>query len=180
MMNSLKEITKTVEKELLIAFADLTNFAKVSAKHSSTEVFEYITKIYEMTGECVENAGGVVIKFIGDESLCVFPESNIDKGILALLQLKDKIDDFNRSQGMESQLKIKCHFGAVAIGHTGCRSDKRLDIMGNEVNACAVMKSNGFAMSAETFRKLNPETRKHFKKHTPPITYIPIEERHKD
>jgi hypothetical protein len=52
--------------------------------------------------------------------------------------------------------------------------------MGNEVNNCAIMKSNGFALSAEVFRKLNSETRKYFKKHTPPITYIPIENIHND
>jgi hypothetical protein len=36
------------------------------------------------------------------------------------------------------------------------------------------------ALSPQAFRKLEPETRKLFKKHTPPVTYIPVEERHRD
>ena len=38
----------------------------------------------------------------------------------------------------------------------------------------------GFAMTPEAFRKLGPETRKLFKKHTPPVVYIPIEQPHRD
>ena len=37
------------------------------------------------------------------------------------------------------------------------------------------MEPTGFAMSSHTFLKLAPETWKLFKKHTPPVSYIPIE-----
>ena len=179
-MNNFTIMDQSKEIDLLIAFADLTNFSKVTSKFSNLELFDYITKIYELSGEIIENEGGKIIKFIGDESLSIFSESNIDKGVISLLTLKNEIEKFNKSIGIESQLKVKCHFGTVAIGNTGTKSDKRIDIMGNEVNNCAVMKSNGFAISAETFRKLNSETRKYFKKHTPPISYITLDERHKD
>ena len=179
-MNSLKDISFPTEMDLLIAFADLTNFSKISSKRTAPELFAYITEIYEMTGDAVEKAGGVVIKFIGDEALCVFPASHADDGIIALLKLKEDIDSLNKNRGLDSQLKVKCHFGSAVIGLTGCRSDKRLDIIGNEVNTCAVLKSNGFAMSAEAFRKMSPGTRSLFKKHTPPVTYIPLKERHKE
>ena len=57
---------------------------------------------------------------------------------------------------------------------------KRFDIIGDNVNITATLKSNGFTISVETFRKLKKETRQLFKKHTPPITYIDVEEQHKD
>jgi adenylate cyclase len=153
-MTNLKEIKKTEEQNLLIVFADLTNFARISNNRSSNESFEYISNICEMTGDLVESAGGTVIKFIGDESLSVFPESRIDAGIAAMLKLKQKIDNFNKQNKLESQLKVKCHFGTTTLGLLGSKTDKKLDVIGNEVNTCAMLKSNGFAMTAETFRKL--------------------------
>ena len=39
---------------------------------------------------------------------------------------------------------------------------------------------NGFTLTPQAFRQLNPDTRKLFKKHTPPVTYIPLEELHGD
>jgi hypothetical protein len=62
----------------------------------------------------------------------------------------------------------------------GTKNDKHYDVIGNNVNITASLKSNGFAITVQTFRKLNKETRKLFKKHTPPIIYIPVEEKHKD
>lgn len=63
-------------------------------------------------------------------------------------------------------------------GPIGTRNDKRLDVFGETVNIAAMLKANGIAITPQVFRKLEPETRKLFKKHTPPVTYIPVEERH--
>jgi hypothetical protein len=48
------------------------------------------------------------------------------------------------------------------------------------VNIAATLKSNDLAITPQLFRRLNPDTRKLFKKHTPPITYIPVNESHQD
>jgi hypothetical protein len=91
-----------------------------------------------------------------------------------------EINLFIYKNNYESRLIMKAHFGQVIAGITGTKTDKRYDILGSQVNKAATLKSNGFAISVETFRKLKPETRKLFKKHTPPITYIDIDEKHKD
>jgi len=43
------------------------------------------------------------------------------------------------------------------------------------VNVAARLQTRSFALSAETFRLLSPAARKVFKKHTPPILYIPLD-----
>ena len=179
-MMNLNETGQPGETELLIVFADLTNFSRLSMKRSSLETFSHLSRIYEMTCDQVEAADGAVIKFIGDESLSIFPANRIDKGITAMLKLKKDVDSDNRRNGIDSQLKVRCHFGKPLLGLIGGRSDKRPDVIGNDVNICAMLRSNGFVMTAETFRKLKPETRTLFKKHTPAITYIPLDEAHKD
>ena len=83
-------------------------------------------------------------------------------------------------RGVACRQHIRIHFGPMCSGLLGTRDDKRLDIIGSTVNTMFMLKSTGFAMTPEAFRKLGPETRKLFKKHTPPVVYIPIEQPHRD
>ena len=167
------------QKNLLVVFCDLTNYAKISRKVDEIEVFKYLSKIYEIIGEIIVSSDGQVIKFIGDAALITFDENGIDKGIVALKRLKNEIDSYNQKMKYESQLIIKAHFGQVICGMVGIKNKKNYDIFGNVVNIAAMLPSNGYSISVEVFRKLKPDTRKLFKKHTPPITYIGVEEKHK-
>ena len=157
---------KIIQKKLLVAFCDLTNYAKMSRKINETELFLYLSNLYEIIGEIIEPSGGQVIKFIGDAALITFDENNIDKGIVTLKKLKTEIDSYNQKIKVDSQMIIKVHFGQVATGMIGTKNKKMYDIFGDVVNIAATLPSNGYAISAETFRKLKPETRKLFKKHT--------------
>jgi len=179
-MKNLKFQDFPVKENLLISFIDLTNFTSITSKMDDIETFNYISKFYEIVGDEIENNGGKVLKFIGDSALIIFPANLVDQGVTSLYNLKQKVDKYNKELNLNSQLIVKCHFGISAIGMLGTKNEKRPEIIGKEVNFTATLKSNGFAMSNETFRKLKPETRKLFKKHTPPITYIPLEEHHKN
>lgn len=174
------KINNIQEKQILICFADLTNFRNTVSKYTSIELFEYISEVQKITTDIIKEHKGFVLKNNADETLMIFDENQIDNGVIGLLKLKKYLDEFNRKNKLESVVRIKCHYGIVAVGYMTVNEQSRLDIMGNEVNICATLKSNGFSMTAETFRKLSPETRKYFKKHTPPISYIPVEEWHKD
>ena len=170
---------KFKQKNLLVVFCDLTNYAKISLITDEIEVYNYLSKIYELIGEIIEASNGQVIKFIGDAALITFEEKDIDKGIIALKKLKTEIDIYNQKIKYESQLIIKAHFGQVICGMVGTKNDKKYDIFGNVVNIAATLPSNGFTISVEAFRKLKPETQKLFKKHASPITYIGLEEKYK-
>ena len=45
------------------------------------------------------------------------------------------------------------------------------------MNVAATLDATGVALSVAAFRKLGPELRRRFKKHTPPVTYIRLEDR---
>ena len=167
------------QKNLLVAFCDLTNYAKISRKVDEIEIFKYLSKIFEIIGEIIEPSGGQVIKFIGDAALMTFEENDIDKGIVALKKLKTEIDSYNQQIKYDSQLVIKAHYGQIICGMVGTKNRKNYDIFWNVVNIAAMLPSNGYTISVEAFRKLKPETRKLFKKQTPPVTYISVEEKHK-
>ena len=174
-----KQASKPTEANLLVVFSDLTEFGRMARSHSNREIFSFLSEYYEFAGRSITGGGGEIIKFMGDSILFVFPEDRVDSGVLALKDLKTTGDTWMKKRGLRCRHVIKAHFGPVVCGCVGFGKNERLDVFGDTVNTSALLKSNGLAMTPQVFRKLKPATRKHFKKHTPPITYIPVEERHR-
>lgn len=155
---------------LLIAFADLTRWQAESSRLDELVLADVMDRFYELVASRV-GAEGTVVKFMGDAALVVFED--VDAGVRALLEMKKDVDEYFAALGWESRLVVKAHFGDVVAGSFG--AEKRFDILGRNVNIAATLETRSFAISAEAFRKLAPETRKLFKKHTPPITYLPLD-----
>ena len=177
-MTQFDSITTPQEMNLLVAFFDLTRFLRYSQNHTAQEMFDFTSAYFEFVGDIIEGSGGKIVKFIGDAGLIIYPEDKVNEGVLALIELKEKGDQWLADQGVSSRNIIQAHFGPVVCGPMGTRSDKRFDIMGHTVSTAAITKSKGIALTPQVFRKLDDKTRKRFKKHTPPITYIPVGESH--
>lgn len=168
--------TQRASTQLLIVFIDLTRFAAQAQRVEEAELAETIDHYYEIVAEATDAAGGTVVKFIGDAALVVFPADGVDAGIEMLLKLKVDVDHLMTEQGWECRLHAKAHFGAVIAGPFGSMRGKRFDVLGRAVNTAAVLDSTGVALSAEAFRKLSPPLRQKFRKHTPSISYLRLED----
>jgi class 3 adenylate cyclase len=168
--------TRKAPTPLLIAFLDLTRFAAQSMRVEDVEIAESLDWYYERVSRAIAAAGGRTVKFIGDATLAVFPESAVDSGVRMLLELKPDVDRFFAEKGWECRVLAKVHFGEVVAGDFGPHDDRRFDVIGRAVNTTAMLDAIGVTLSAEAFRKLSPELRKQFKKHTPPITYIRVDD----
>jgi adenylate cyclase len=164
------------EVPLLIAFADLTRFHVQSQRVSDVDLADTLDAFYECVAVPVEKAGGRVVKFIGDAALMVFPEDAVDRGVEALLAVKDAVDELMESRRWDCRLTVKAHFGAAVAGPFGAAGAKRFDVIGKAVNTAAALEGAGVTLSVTAFRKLGPEMRRRFRKHTPPVTYIRIED----
>ncbi len=165
---------------MLVSFADITNFARNSQRMSLQQLAEFVTEFYSIVDDTIESNGGQVLKFIGDAALIVFPEDKVVIGVKSLLTCKQRVDKWLNEQKSDSQLVVKAHFGELMHGSFRVMDRAVIDVIGESVNVSALLKSNGFAMTPQVFRKLDSNTRKLFKKHTPPVTYIPTTEYHKD
>jgi adenylate cyclase len=172
-------MSRFTEEALLVAFADLTRYAVQIERLDDLEVAAVMADYYELAGRLVRAAGGRIVKFMGDAVIAVFPSAKADEGVLALLDLKTAVDRFMDQQGWECRLTVSAHHGTVAAGLFGAGADERYDVLGKAVNVAARLESTGVALSVEAFRQLSPATRQQFKKHTPPITYIRLEDSHR-
>jgi class 3 adenylate cyclase len=166
------------ERELLIGFYDLTSYIKFAAKTDSLEVLKVLSAYFSLTGRIIAEHGGKLIKSMGDAGLCAFFAEDADAGILALRSVQREGGAFLASHGYAARTLVKVHLGPVALGLVGAPDEERLDVYGKTVNAAVAVPSQGFAMTPPAFRALSPETRKMFKKHTPPVTYIALEDSH--
>ncbi|HCK08415.1 adenylate/guanylate cyclase domain-containing protein [bacterium] len=179
-MAVLPSVDKPREMDLLVGFIDLQRFHSFATGQPDREIAEMLSDYYELIGDAIEGSRGEVVKFMGDAALTVHEEADVDLGVIALHDLKRGGDQWLSDRGVNCTQTVKVHFGRVIATRVGTRTDKRGDIFGDVVATAVVMRSKGFAMTAQTFRKLNAETRKLFKKHTPPVSYIPVDQRHTD
>ncbi len=165
-------------RELVITFLDLSTFTQDARGEDDARVADVMDSFYERIVMHVAPAGGRAIKFIGDGALIVFPPDRADDAIAALLALKEDVDAWMATERWTSRLVVKVHCDTVIAGDFGAKDDKRFDVIGNAVNVTARLQTRSFAISPQVFRLLSPEVRRRLKKHTPPVTYIPIEDRH--
>lgn len=160
------------KRNLLICFLDLSTFARDSEHCDDDKVADVLDAYY---GAVSKTAGATVVKFIGDGALVVFDPARADEAVGALLALRDEVNGIVAKAGWVSQLVVKLHCGEVVAGAIG--PEQRFDVVGREVNLTARLPTRQFAMSAEAFRTLSKTGRALFKKHTPPVTYIPLDDR---
>ncbi len=177
-MHDLDTLETPHEVDLLVVFSDISGFHRAVRNRSPQELFDLLSNYYELFGDTIEGAGGKIIKFIGDSTLFVFSADRVDTGVRTIKELQEDGDAWLRDNRMSCGHYFKAHFGPAMAGPIGTRNDKRLDVFGETVNIAAMLKAKGIALTPQVFRKLEPETRKLFKKHTPPVTYIPVEECH--
>lgn len=162
------------EQRLLISFVDLTRFTAETRRRPNQEIASEMDAMYRRIGAAIGAAGGRVVKFIGDASLIVFAEDAVDRGVSSLLALKEELDGHFLAIGWECRAAVKIHVGTAVSGPYGLAGT--FDVLGNDVNTCASLHSPGVALTVEAFRKLGPELRQRFKKHTPPVCYIRSED----
>jgi len=160
-----------LQANLLVAMCDCTRFMQSAKGRSSAELFNDLNDLYLQVEDAVQAAGGLVVKFMGDAALVVFPEELADQGIMTLLDLKSQIDGWLQDRPIGTGLQVNAHFGEVTIGQMGRAGN--VDVIGETVNIAAKLGSHSFGLSQQAFRCLSPEHRQQFHKFTPPVLYLP-------
>jgi class 3 adenylate cyclase len=161
-----------IETDLLIVVFDLTNFTKFSKSHESSEVFRQMKVFNSKSAEFAKENGGLILKFLGDACLCIFPVGHSSAVITGMVDFTSEVEKWLKEKMPGSRLAVNCHVGSVTVGPTpGYNGQAQIDVIGEAVNICFTMSNRGFVISPQTFRSLTPDARKRFRKFTPPIVY---------
>jgi class 3 adenylate cyclase len=165
------------EQELLIGFYDLTGYMRYAETAEPSRLLELMAGFFALTGRIIAQAGGRLIKTLGDAGLAAFPAAEAEAGVNAFQELRAEGRAWLGERGWQSRVIVKLHLGPVAVGRVGSPGEEILDVYGKTVNVAARLDSTGLAMTPAVFRSLPAEARTHYRKHTPPITYIDTEDR---
>ena len=162
-----------IQATVLVALADCSRFMSRSRGRTSAELFTELNDLYLLIEDAITAAGGLVVKFMGDAALIVFPDALADAGVVTLLELKASVDGWLVSRHLGDGLVVNAHVGEVTLGRMGRAG--HLDVIGETVHIAATLGARSFGISQQAFRRLSPESRKRFQRYTPPIHYRPID-----
>jgi hypothetical protein len=162
--------------EAMVAFYTPHWLSHYAVKTGALGAYSVMADYFAKTGPIIKGSGGKLIKTMGDGGLVVFPSDLVDDGVLALRRVQQESGEWFALQGYKSRVTVSVDIGSVVFGMLGSPGDEILDIFGKAVASAVTTPSNGFTMTPAVFRCLKPETRALFKKHTPPIHYIGIED----
>jgi adenylate cyclase len=165
------------EQELLIGFYDLRGFMRFAEASEPGPLLELMAGYFTTTGAIIQEAGGRLIKTLGDAGLMAFPAEATEQAVRACQTLRTTSRDWLGERGFKSEAIVKLHLGPVALGRVGAPGEEIIDVYGKTVNVAASLESTGLAMTPAVFRSLPADARTQFRKHTPPITYIDTEDR---
>lgn len=166
------ELRTPTERELIVGMYDLTQYTLYSLRTPELRTLEVMTGYHALAAKIIENMGGIFIKPIGDAGLFAFPIEQADDAIIAVECFLDQGDAWLAAEDYPGRARVVLDAGLVAIGRMGAQGREWLDIIGTTVNVVGSMQSFRLTMTPAMFRTLSPETRKRFKKHTPPVSYI--------
>lgn len=160
----------------VIAFVDIAGYTQNARNRPNLELAAFHDGYYSLVAEAGAASGGRVVKYLGDGALLTWPEAGADRAVKAMLALRAAARRWMAEAGWRCDLIVKVHCGDVVEGPFGPPGDRRHDVIGNAVAIAARLETRSFAISADAFRRLSPGTRHLFKKHTPPVAYLPLDD----
>ncbi len=161
----LKEVTQGV------AFFDFSRMTEWASSQEDQSVAEMLQEFYCFASERIQDAGGRIVKFIGDAGLVVFPKEKAESVIIALADLAKEARGRAAARGFDTYLNVSVHFGPMLEGTFGPPGLERYDVLGKTVNIAARLGRRGLTLSQQAFRCLGSEARERFEKIEQPTNY---------
>jgi adenylate cyclase len=126
---------ETIEAGLMLC--DLRGFTELSNRLPGGRVLELLNAYFDLVVPAITQAGGEVIKFMGDAALAFFHHGSPTASCAAALQgALSALDGLGRFKPPDAELHagIALHYGEVGYGNIG--SGERLDftVIGPDVN----------------------------------------------
>jgi TolB-like protein/class 3 adenylate cyclase/tetratricopeptide (TPR) repeat protein len=108
-------------------FADIVGYTSLSSRDEDAAL-RLIETFQEITQRIVKELGGVVVKFLGDGGLAVFPSA--DAAVRAGLEVQRAFESKTSSRSMAAKLRVGIHLGEVVSETDG-------DVYGDGVNTAS-------------------------------------------
>ena len=127
------------EHELLVGFYDLAGYMRYMEQTPPQQVLETMAGYFALTGQIVGDAGGRLIKTLGDAGLVAFPTEAVDAGVLAFRTVQSAGREWLAQRGFKTDAVVKCIRNG-GDGRVGSPGEEILDVYGKTVNVAATLR----------------------------------------
>ena len=138
--------TRGTMENVTLLFSDIRNFTGFAEQNHPKQVFAMINEYYTSMTEVIQNFGGVVLQYVGDEIEAVFgapfpdkqhPEKAVRSALgmrIALKKLNSKFREFGQTQFNHG---IGIHTGPALAGVVGSKERQTYCLVGDTVNVAS-------------------------------------------
>ena len=126
-----------VSTKMAIFFSDIRSFTTISENMTSQETFAFVNGYLQQVCPEIRDRNGLIIKFMGDGIMAVFPDG-VDNAVQAAIAQLKKLQEYNqilRSTGwVPVKIGIGIHWGHMMVGIVGEEGRMSADALSNNVN----------------------------------------------
>ncbi len=115
------------EERRAILFADVCDSTGIYETAGDAAALAQINRLFAVLERQVQNAGGAVVKTVGDGIICQFPEP--DGAFRAACELQQATLELGSNQRQPLRIKVGYNYGPVVVTPN--------DVFGDTVNVCA-------------------------------------------
>jgi class 3 adenylate cyclase len=158
------------ERRLVIVLFDLARFTHVIADLSLRETAELLDGFYRAAEEVIPDAGGRVVKFVGDGCLAAFDADDVLPALQAVEELAGRVRALGDARGLAMDVGANVHMATVA--DTALGSSPTADLIGmGVVHTFRMGGGPGVRISEPVYRKLPSGERSPWAKRQAPALY---------
>ena len=155
------------ELEVTVLFYGLAGYREAAEHLAPTEVVELLNRYLTAMGDLVDDHGGSVLEFVGDEVLAVFgaPEplsDDAERAVRCAVAMRERLVELARewqTTGLDAawrgrvegglRPRLGLHTGTVVAGNLGSPTRLKYGVIGDAVNLAARTQSLTAALGAE-------------------------------
>lgn len=129
-----------------ILFGDLSGFTALAEDRDAEEIKAALDATFRALGGVIDEHGGAVDKFIGDNIMATFGaptahEDDPERAVRAALAMRDLLDERNAelesAHGFKFEMRIGINSGEVMAGRLGADRADAYTVMGDAVNVAS-------------------------------------------
>ena len=145
-------------KEITVLFSDIRGFTSMSEKMDPEDVVNLLNTYFDKQTEVVQNTGGDIDKFVGDELMAVFKGDQMaDQAVECALKIQEQVQKLNQEMGKNIGIGIGINTGSMVMGAMGSKERMDFTVIGDNVNLGARLCSAaaaGEVIISESTKKL--------------------------
>jgi class 3 adenylate cyclase/DNA-binding response OmpR family regulator len=129
-----------VSKTMAVMFSDIRSFTTLSETMTPQENFNFVNDYLKRVSPEIRNHYGIIVKFLGDGMMAVFPEG-ADDAVKAGIAKQKRVQEFNQERLAQGdspvQVGIGIHVGHMMLGMVGDNNRIQGDAFSDNVNLTA-------------------------------------------